>query len=70
MLSELKNVTDQLIVEDIEDVQFNEDLDSDDINNLSECAAVSDILIYNNEIEQLHQKFKEMQNLQSDLQSD
>ncbi|KLJ10949.1 hypothetical protein EMPG_09780 [Blastomyces silverae] len=76
MLSEKENVTDQLIVENIEDAQLDEDLDSDDIDNLSEYAAVPDILACNNEIEQLCQKFEEMQNLQdsqclqSDLQSE
>ncbi|KLJ13327.1 hypothetical protein EMPG_11729, partial [Blastomyces silverae] len=65
-LSELENVTDQLIIEDIEDAQLDEDLDSDNIDNLSECAAVSDILTHNNEIEQLYQKFEEVQNSQSD----
>ncbi|OJD24648.1 hypothetical protein ACJ73_03984 [Blastomyces percursus] len=61
-LPEEEDVIDQLIIENIEDAQIDEDFNSDDIDNPPECAAVPDVLARNEEIEQLHQEFKEMQN--------
>ncbi|EDN05082.1 predicted protein [Histoplasma mississippiense (nom. inval.)] len=63
-----EDVTDQLMIEDIEDAQLNKEINSDDIDNSSECAAVPDLLAHNEEVEQLRQEFEQTQNSESDLQ--
>ncbi|EDN09817.1 predicted protein [Histoplasma mississippiense (nom. inval.)] len=63
-----EDVTDQLMIEDIEDAQLDKEINSDDINNSPECAAVPDLLACNEEVEQLRQEFEQAQNPEPDLQ--